>query len=66
MELPATSWQVKSKPTIEEYENQELTHIELTGDSPPWDPSDPDYARHEDNMTNLDGTVVLPESAARG
>jgi len=61
-----TSYFTAMKPTPEEYEDQNITHIELTGDSPPWDPSDPDFARREDTMVDLEGKIVIPKTSARG
>ena len=61
-----TSHFMEMKPTPEEYEDQNITHIELTEDSPPWDPYDPDFSCREDSMVNLKGKIVIPKTTARG
>lgn len=57
-----TSEFMAMKPTMEEYEDQQLTHIELTWDSPFCNPYDPYFAGQEDKMNQGEVNFVIPKS----
>jgi hypothetical protein len=49
-------------PTSAEYEDCEIPHLELTAESPAWDPYDKDYAAQEESNLEYRGHLI---SAAR-
>ena len=47
-----------TKPTVEEFEDENIDRFELTAESPDWDPYDEDYAKQEDGMLNYRGHTI--------
>jgi hypothetical protein len=47
-----------SKPTPEEYDDEDIPHYVLTAEGPDWDPYDVSFAQQEDGMLNYRGQAV--------
>ena len=54
------------KPSIEEYENEEIPHTITSADELEWGPSEADFDEQEESITDFRGHVVDRESIARG
>ena len=61
-----TSYFPVRKPSIGEFEDPEIPHINITASAPPWEPSQSSYAEQEAAMTDFGGNVVERETMARG
>ena len=53
-------------PTVSEWENEDITRIDMTCESPEWDPSCSSFAEREESMMDFRGNVIERMPAARG
>ena len=61
-----TSYFSVRKPTVDEYEDEDLPHITMTAEGPEWEPCSSDFAEQEAAMTDFRGQIVDRETIARG
>ena len=53
------------KPAQEDHEYLIIVKIEVTAETPPWDPSSSDYKQQKQSMINYRGRFVSPNTPAR-
>ena len=51
---------------MNEWENDEIPHIEMTSELPDWEPSVTDFAKKEAGMIDFRGQVISHETIERG
>ena len=61
-----TSYFPVRTPTTSEWEDDEIPRVDMTYESPKWDPSSSSFAQREDNMMDYKGELVDRTPAARG
>ena len=61
-----TSYFPTRKPSMREYEDDNIQNIAMTSELPDWEPSEADFAEQEAGMTDFRGQVLDRETIERG